>query len=352
MGAAPRISIIGAGMFGYALARVYGKRYAETKVLLYDVNEEFINAIEKTRQHPIHFRGKLVPDNVYPTSDLKQAVSYADILLLVVPAQFMRKAIAAIKPHIDKEMVLVDLAKALELTTGKRMSEVIKEELQGVPHKYHICALAGGMLAGDVILGNPVCAEFACEDLETAKRIAEALTTPNLRLYTNTDVLGVELAGALKNVIAITAGMFDGLFGIDEYTGGPAISSKAGLVSRASKEVKKIAMAMGAHEHTFNPGSQAWEGDLMTSCFGNSRNRQFGELLVKLGSVEKALDEMKKSNKLVEGYATAKVLHDFAKEKKLDFPVCEKIYGVLYQGKNPRLAAAELMSRPIKHIGE
>lgn len=352
MGVSPKISIIGAGMFGYALARVYGKLYNDAKIMLYDVNEEVVGQIEKTRQHPIHFRGKLVTDNVFATNDLEKVVSYADIMLLAVPAQFMRKAVASIKPHIGREIVLVDLAKALELKTGKRMSEVINEEFDGVPHKYHVCALAGGMLAGDVIMGNPVCAEFACEDLEVAKKTAEALTTPNLRLYTNTDVLGVELAGALKNVIAIAAGMFDGLFKIDEYMGSPAISSKAGLVSRASKEVKKIAMAMGASEHTFNPGSQAWEGDLMTSCFGNSRNRQFGELLVKLGSVGKALDEMKKINRLVEGYATAKVLHDFAKEKRIEFPVCEKIYKVLYEGKNPRIAAAELMSRPMKHIGE
>ncbi len=352
MGAAPRISIIGAGMFGYALARVYSKRYTETKLLLYDVNEEFIDMIEKTRQHPIHFRGRLIPDNVYPTTDLKRVVSYADILLLAVPAQFMRKAVAAIKPHIEKDVILVDLAKALELDTGKRMSEVIKEELEGVPHKCSICVLAGGMLAGDLVNNNPVCAEVAAEDIETAKKVAEMLTTPNLRLYTNTDVIGVELAGALKNVVAIAAGMFDGLFNAESGLRDPAISSKAGLVSRASKEIKRLALVLGADKHTFNPGSQAWSGDLMTTCFGNSRNRQFGELVVKLGAVDKTLEEMKKQNRLVEGYATTKVLHDLAKEKRTEFPVCEQVYMVLYQGKNPRIAAAELMSRPMKHISE
>ncbi len=345
-----RISIIGAGMFGYALASVYGKRHPGRQIYLHDASKEVVAALAEKKEHPIHFKGIKLPENVVPTGDIGQAVSEADIILLSVPAQHMRKAVAEIRSHISHEVVLVDLAKALESSTAKRMSEVIKEELSGIPHKFHAGVLAGGMLAGDVISSSPVCAELALDDPDAAQAAAEALTTPNIRVYINTDLIGVELAGAFKNVVAIAAGMFDGLFSAGWINAEPAISSKAGLVSRASKEVKKLAMSIGASPHTFDPGSQAWGGDLMTTCFGNSRNRQFGELVVKMGSVEAALDEMKKQNRLVEGYATAKVLFRMCIEKGIECPVCENVYRVLYEGKNPKIAAAELMSKPIEHI--
>jgi len=342
-----RISIIGAGMFGYALAFVYGKTYPDKEISLFDVNEEVIKSLKDSRKHPFFFPGKKLPQNVKPTLNLEEAVSGADILMMAVPAQIIRRAASSLKPFIKKDVVIVDLAKALELDTGKRMSEIMEEELKGLEHRYEICVFAGGMLAGDVINEKPVCAEFASENEETAKRVAAILSTPNIRLYPNTDTLGVEYAGALKNVVAIGAGIFDGLFDAKD-----AISSKSGFVSRATKEIKRLAIEMGAKEHTFNPGSQAWFGDLMTTCFGSGRNRLFGETLVKIGSAEKTIEELKKQNKLVEGYATTKVVHDICKEKGIDAPICEQIYAILYEGKDPQKAIDELMSNPQKAVYE
>jgi len=338
-----KISIIGAGMFGYALASVYGKAHPDNEIILFDVNEEVIKSLNETRKHPFFFPGNELPQNIKSTLNLEEAVSDADILMMAVPAQIMRKATSSLRPFIKKDVVIVDLAKALELGTGKRMSEVMEEELKGLDYKYEICVFAGGMLAGDVINEKPVCAEFASENEETAKRVAGILSTSSIRLYPNTDTLGVEYAGALKNVVAIGAGIFDGLFDAKD-----AISSKSGFISRATKEIKRLAIEMGAKEHTFNPGGQAWFGDLMTTCFGSGRNRLFGETLVKIGSAEKTIEELKKQNKLVEGYATTKVVYDLCKEKGIDAPICEQIYAILYEGKDPQEAVNELMSNPPK----
>jgi glycerol-3-phosphate dehydrogenase (NAD(P)+) len=341
-----RITIIGAGMFGYALASVYGKMYPDKEIFLYDIDENVISSLRETNRHPIFFRDKELPSNVKPTLNLEEAVSGADIILMAVPAQIMRRATSSLKPFIKKDVIIVDLAKALELGTGKRMSEVIKEELDGLGVR--ISAFAGGMLAGDVINEKHVCAEVAAEDEETASELARILSAPSIRLYANTDLIGLELAGSLKNVVAIAAGMFDGLFGASES----AVSSKSGLVSRASMEARRLALAMGAKEHTFGPGSQAWFGDLMTTCFGDGRNRLFGEMVAKLGSAEKALAEMKKQNKLVEGYATTKVIHGMCKEKGIEAPIFSAVYSVLYGGKNPEEAVRELMSAPPKSVYE
>ncbi len=343
-----RITIIGAGMFGYALASVYGKRYPDNEISLYDIDENVISSLIDIRRHPIFFREKELPGNVKPTLDLEEAVSGADIILMAVPAQIMRRATTSIRPFISKDVVIVDLAKALELGTGKRMSEVMREELDGIPHKTNICAFAGGMLAGDVINGKHVCAEVASEDEETANELAGILAAPSIRLYANTDLIGLELAGAFKNVVAIAAGMFDGLFGASES----AVSSKSGLVSRASMEARRLALAMGAKEHTFGPGGQAWFGDLMTTCFGDGRNRLFGEMVARLGSAEEALAELKRQNKLVEGYATAKVVHDMCAEKGIEAPIFSAVYSVLYEGKSPSEAVRDLMSAPQKSVYE
>ena len=203
------------------------------------------------------------------------------------------------------------------------MHQIIEEELKGIKTKYHICSLSGGMIASEVTLGNPLCADIACKDKNIAEKVAEALRNEHLRLETTRDIIGIELSGAFKNVIAIGAGIFDGL----NY----GESSKSAFISYASKEIEMLAISLGANKKTFQSGSQAWFGDLMTTCFGRSRNREFGELIGKGFSANNALNKLIKENKSVEGYITTKVAYNLINKYNIGAPIIQLIYKVLYE---------------------
>lgn len=318
-----KIAVLGAGAFGFAIAKVIAEN--KKNIYIYDVNKDYIDEISRSGKHPVFHDNVRLPEHVKPTKDLSAAVSGAELIILAIPSKFMRQALKDIRSHISPGAVFVNLAKGLEKVTNMRMAEIIDSVLE---RKYDVCVLSGGMIAREVTLENPLCAELACKNRDTAKRIAKFLWSDYLRIETTDDVIGVGLAGAFKNVVAIGAGIFDGL--------GYGESSKSAFVSACSAEVLKLAVAMGARESTFGPGGQAWFGDLMTTCFGASRNRELGELIGRGVSVEEAVRTMVANRKSIEGYITTDVVHDLLKQHKIRAPLLNEIHNVVYKDKSPR----------------
>lgn len=246
-------------------------------------------------------------------------------IVLAVPGQYFRDLIKSIAPLISQDVILVNLAKAVENGTNKYMSEVATEELTGVcKHNWWFSTISGGMIAEEVTKHWPIAADVACSDERVASYVADLFQTQTFKLNTTSDVLGVELAGALKNVVAIGAGFYDGL--------GYEMSSKAAYVSEASAEVRELAVALGAARATFDIGTHAWLGDLLTTSCGNSRNRLFGELLGKGMSVATAIADLERQRKRSEGYLTSKSIYFIAQQKGIKTPYLDAIYRVLHDG--------------------
>jgi len=327
------------GMFGFVLARHLALKYPQRKILVYDRDKKIIESLIEKRKHPLHFKDYSIPENVIPTQDLEKVTELSEIIVIAVPTQRIRSFAKELTNYLKKNVVILNVAKGIEIGTGRRISEILKEEIQ---KPYHYAVLSGGTIAGEMLKGDPLAAEIACEEQKIAKKLQEIFSSQKFRVYRNDDVIGVEIAGALKNPLAIASGMADAL--------GYASSTKGALLSRGSLEIKRLALKLGAKEKTFNFGGQAAMGDIMTSCFGNTRNKKFGELIVKEGSVEKALKLMKREGKLVEGYFTSKAIHYLAASLHVEMPVQEQIFQILYNGKKPESALKDLMKRSLKPI--
>lgn len=252
-------------------------------------------------------------------------------VVLAVPGQYFRDLIRSIAPLIEQDVILVNLAKAVENGTNKYMSEVAAEELKNkCKHQYWFTTVSGGMIAEEVTKHWPIAADVACSDERVAAYVADLFQTATFKLNTTSDVLGVELAGALKNVVAIGAGFYDGL--------GYEMSSKAAYVSEAAAEVRELAVALGAQHSTFDIGTHAWLGDLLTTSCGNSRNRLFGELLGKGMSVDAAIAELDRQRKRSEGYLTSKSIFFVAQQKHIKTPFLDAIYRTLHTGASVQQA--------------
>ncbi|MBE0478817.1 NAD(P)H-dependent glycerol-3-phosphate dehydrogenase, partial [Candidatus Aerophobetes bacterium] len=312
------ISVLGMGMFGFVLSRHLALKYPGKKILVYDKEEKIIKSLLEEKNHPLHFQEYAIPDNITPTNDLEKVVTLSQIIVIAIPTQKMRDAAKDLEKYVKKNTLLLNVAKGLEINTGKRVSQILKEEI----HKsYFYAVLSGGTIAGEMIKGHPVAAEIACTHATRAKKLQEFFSTKKFRLYGNDDVVGVEVAGALKNPLSIASGMAYGL--------GFGSSTVSALVSRGSLEIKKLALMLGGKEKTFGFGGQSAMGDIMTSCFGPTRNREFGQLIVSEGSVKKALQAMQKKGKLVEGYFTSRAIYEFAREKNIEMPIQQQVFQIL-----------------------
>lgn len=318
-----KISIIGVGVFGFALAKIIGDKHFNKDVYIYDIQKKYIDYIIKTKQHPAWKSIAQLSPRIKATYSLKEAVSNSELIILAIPSMFIRLALKNFKPYLKEKVILLNIAKGLENKTDMIMSEVIKDELKDVKIKYYICSLSGGMIAKEVVLKNPLCAEVACENFAIAQKVVNIFKNDHFRLAVSTDIVGVDLAGAFKNVIAIGAGLFDGL--------GYSASSKSAFVSYAAEQISVLAFTLGAKKETFSMGGQAWFGDLMTTCFGKSRNREFGELIGKTKQVKEALQKLRSEGKTVEGYITAKVVYNLIVKHNIDAPLIKMIYNVLYK---------------------
>ena len=330
----PKIAIIGTTAWGTTLGMVLAHKGLEVR--LWARTEQEATEIRSAGPNPA-----LLPDIVFPpqlsiTSLLAEALADAKAVILAVPSQTMRQNIKLVAEHLNGSMLVVSAAKGLEIGSNKRMSHVIAEEIEP-RFRSNVCVLSGPNLSREVLHGLPAATVVAAWDEAIARKAQKLLTAPKLCVYTNTDVIGVELGGALKNIIALGAGMADGL--------GYGDNAKAAFITRGLTEITALGVALGANPLTF--AGLAGLGDLIATCASPlSRNHYVGMGLTKGRSLTEITDPM---NGVAEGVSTTLVAWNLAQEMGLEMPITEKIYQVLYAGVDPRQAAAELMAAEAKH---
>ena len=277
-----------------------------------------------------------LPPQLLITHDLEEAFDEAKAVILVVPSQSMRQNIKLVSSYLDKSMLVVSAAKGLEIGSGKRMSQVIEEEINP-RFRSNICVLSGPNLAREVLRGLTAATVAAAEDNSVARKAQRLLTTPNLCVFTNTDVIGVELGGALKNIIALGAGIADGLSYGD--------NAKAAFMTRGLTEITALGVALGAHPLTFS--GLAGLGDIIATCASPlSRNHYVGVELTKGRSLTEIINSM---SGVAEGVTTTLVARNLAHNLGLEMPITEMVYRVLYEDADPRQVAAEMMGGNARH---
>jgi len=326
----PRVAIIGTTIWGLTLGVVLGRK--GLPVRLWARTEREAKQLTKSRTSPI--LKVTFPEQLSVTSSLPEALNDVKAVILAVPSQTMRQNIKLIAGHLNGSMLVVSAAKGLEIGSNKRMSEVIAEEI-APRFQSNICVLSGPNLAREVLAGLPAAAVVAAEKESLARVGQRLLSTPNLCIYTNTDVVGVELGGSLKNIIALGAGMADGL--------GYGDNAKAAFITRGLTEMTALGVALGANPLTFS--GLAGLGDLVATCASPlSRNHYVGVELTKGCPLTEIVDSMEG---IAEGVSTTIAVRTIAQQLGLEMPITEKIYQVLYEGLDPRRAGEELISASV-----
>ena len=326
-----KVCVLGAGSWGSALALVLAKKGYE--VIMWTLSKEQSDKINKTKENIDYLPGILLPNNITVTTNIEETVKDSKIIVLAVPSQAIRSISSQIKSFIKDEQILVDVAKGLEKGSGLRLSEVCKQELPNNPY----VALSGPSHAEEVAKDIPTTVVVASKDLKVAQIVQDIFMSPKFRVYTNPDIVGVELGGALKNIIAFGAGICDGL--------GLGDNSKAALMTRGIREISRLGEAMGANVSTFTGLSGI--GDLIVTCTSmHSRNRRAGILIGQGKSLDETLKEIKM---VVEGITATEVAYEVAKKLNVDMPITNAIYSVLYKGLNANEVVIELMTRNKTH---
>jgi len=327
-----RIAIIGAGAWGTAISIVLGRKQRH-EVQLWAYEEEVRRSIEKRRVNDLFLPGYKIPEFVNVTGNLADAVADTEILVSAMPSQHCRRLFEQITSLIKKDVLIVSATKGLEQHTFLRMTEVI----EFVTGSRHLGAISGPSFAAEVARGDPTAVTIASANSTLATTIQREFSDTAFRVYTNDDVTGVELGGALKNVIAIAAGVCDGL--------GLGHNSIAGLITRGLAEMTRLAIACGARPETMS--GLAGLGDLVLTCTGGlSRNRTVG---VELGRGRKLQEIIEGMHGMVaEGVYTTDAALQLARRNNVEMPIAEQMHAILNQGKSPREAIQELMTRSAK----
>jgi glycerol-3-phosphate dehydrogenase (NAD(P)+) len=322
-----RITVLGAGAWGTALSKLLLQD--GNQVTLWGHRAEWLQEIRTTGRNERFLPGIDVPSDVALEPELPKAVAEAECVVVAVPSQPFREVTRQLANYTGP---IVSVTKGIEYETGLTMCGVLSQTAPCAK----CAALSGPTFAIEVARDIPTAIVAASRDLVTASEVQKLFNRPTFRVYTSTDVLGVELGGALKNVIAIAAGIGDGL--------GFGDNSKAALVTRAIVEMRRLGVACGAEPDTFTGLSGL--GDLMVTCFSrHSRNRGFGE---RVGRGEKAADIAASTAAVAEGYPTARSAYQLARKHDVSTPVIDEVYAMLYEGKNVTQAVRDLMSRDLK----
>ena len=338
------------------------------EVTMWGAFEESIERLVQDREQRRLLPGVKVPADVRLTANDAEAFGRATLVLSAIPTQYMRSVWERLKPHLPKDLPIISVAKGIENNSLLRPTQVIADVLVGVggagraktrmedgglriagddaapssilnppsSPSHPLVALSGPNIAGEIARYLPATAVAASADEQLARRVQAAFSTQWFRVYTNDDVIGVELSGAIKNVIAIAAGIIDGL--------GAGNNAKAALVTRGLVEIQRLGVAMGAHEETFH--GLAGVGDLITTCVSpKGRNRTVGEQIGKGKKLQDVLDSM---NSVAEGVPTTRAVRELARRMGVDMPISEAVYAVLFENKDVLQAITELMTRDPK----
>ena len=322
------VTFLGCGSWGGALGKLLSEK--GLNVTMWHRNLDVVNHLNNAK---IHY---LIPELIFPsdvefTNDISSAIQSSEIIVLALPSQSIRNVITKNKSSFNKNHIIVNVSKGIEIDTLMTISEVINDALDG--HHKSVVTLSGPSHAEEVINGHPTTLVAASNDIQSAKIIQNLFATEMLRTYLNRDIRGVELGGSMKNVIAIAAGICDGI--------GYGDNSKAALMTRGMMEITRLGEAMGAKVETFR-GLSGY-GDLIVTCLSkHSRNRQLGQLIGEGKALEDITLDM---SMIAEGIFTAKSVHQLQLKHNVEMPIHEAIYQVLFQKKDPKNSVSELMTR-------
>ena len=324
---------MGAGSWGIATSVLLTSNGHE--VILWEFDEKEARKLNSLREHPTKLPGVKIPAEVKITSNLREALEGKELLAMPLPSHTVREVAKKLSPLLNGDPIILSLSKGLEVKSLKRMSEVITEEL---PEKYrrNIAVLSGPSHAEEVARQLPTTITVASDNEAVAEKVQGIFMNDYFRVYTHDDVVGVELAGSLKNVIALAAGICDGL--------GFGDNTKGAILARGLAEIARLGVKLGADYRTFS--GLAGMGDLVTTAMSRySRNRHLGEEIGRGKSLDRVLSEM---TMVAEGVKTTQSAHALARKHRVEMPITEQVYLMLFEGKNPRLAAEELMLREPK----
>jgi glycerol-3-phosphate dehydrogenase (NAD(P)+) len=328
-----RIAIIGAGGWGTALSIVTGR--AGHHVCLWARRSELSEEINRTRVNSSYLTPYKIPEIVRATSDLSECLHDANIVVLASPSHATRELLLKMQSQTRDEMLFVSATKGIESETGMRVSEILRGTLKHIVAPRFVC-LSGPSFAQEVAAGQPTAIVAASGSLDDAREAQEVFSFENLRVYANNDLIGTELGGATKNVIAVAAGMVAGL--------GFGANTVAALITRGLAEIVRLAVAKKARAETLM--GLAGLGDLILTCTGNlSRNRTVG---YELGQGKKLEDILGKMNEVAEGVRTTRAVNLLSRRCGIEMPITSEVYSVLYENKSARDAAETLMARPLR----
>ncbi|MFC2007864.1 NAD(P)H-dependent glycerol-3-phosphate dehydrogenase [Chloroflexota bacterium] len=330
-----KIAIIGTTSWGISIGIILAQKGSEVR--LWARTEREAAELRNNGPNSIQFPGVTFPTQLHVTSRMDEALDDVKAVILAIPSQTVRENIERVKSHLTKSMLVISAAKGLEIGSSKRMSQVISEEVDP-RFKANICVISGPNLSREVMQNLPAATVAAAEDGNVARKVQKLLTTPNFCVFTNTDVVGVELGGALKNIIALGAGLADGL--------GYGDNTKAAFMTRGLTEITALGVALGANPLTFS--GLAGLGDVIATCSSPlSRNHYVGEELAKgERSLTEIIDSM---TEVAEGVSTTLAVHNLAHQLGLEMPITEKIYQILFEDAEPRQAALSLMQGNVRH---
>lgn len=327
------VGVLGGGSFGTALGSVLSDN--GHRVVTWTRHEDQRDDIRLRHENRRYLPGIPLHPALDATTSLKDAVRGKDLLVCAVPTQVMRDVLREAQPHLDAGTLLVSASKGIELGSLALMSEIFEAVFPDRPAGF----FSGPSFAKELVTRHPTAATVACKDAALGKRMQEAFANPYLRVYSSDDVVGVEVAGAVKNIMAIAAGISDAL--------GFGHNTRAALITRGLAEITRLGLKMGAQQATFMGLSGM--GDLVLTCTGDlSRNRRVGLGIGAGKPLQVVLDEM---GQVAEGVVTTRAVRDLARREGVELPIVEQVYLALYEGKEPRRAVVDLMERPVRREG-
>ena len=328
-----RIGVVGAGSWGTALANLLASKGFAIDLWVFE--KEVIQQIIESGENQYFLPDIKLSSNLKPSHNLVNVVSGKDLVLVVVPSHVMRETTLKMANHISKEAIIASASKGIENKTHLTMTGVLQETLPQIPPE-HLAVISGPSFAREVAQNLPTVVTAASKDIEISAVVQQVMATPHFRVYTSDDVMGVELGGSLKNVIAIAAGVIDGLK--------LGLNTRAALITRGMTEIRRLGLKMGANPRTFT--GLAGFGDLILTCTGHlSRNHTVGQ---KIGEGKKVNDILGQMRMVAEGVKTAKSVYNLSRKLGVDMPISHEIYRILYEDLDPKEAVYRLMTRDLK----
>lgn len=324
-----KVAFLGAGSFGTALSLLLASKGSEVNI--WDRDEEVINNINNHRRNYKYTNDIYISELITAYNNIKETVQGCDYIVLAVPSHAIRSLCSKIKDIIPKEAIIISIAKGIEDKTNKRLSQVISEELSNP-----VVILSGPSHAEEVLMNIPTTVVVTSTDMSCAEKVQDLFMSPNFRVYTNNDIIGIEIGGSVKNIIALAAGVSDGI--------GFGDNAKAALITRGMAEIMRIGEKLGGRAETFS--GLTGMGDLIVTCTSmHSRNRRAGILI---GKGMKLEDAVKEIGMVVEGVKACKSFYELKEQLNIEMPITDILYKVLFEGKDPKVGVEELMSRDKK----